>query len=129
MDKGCGRGSRACHPHSLPQQSRWEGSKPGPGSSGNQAISPVSPDLWNLCWIPSGPLVLWEHSLDQGALLLRSQYQLGRALDPNQSLHVSLTLHNHGQPNAPDLSGQLELHLQFLRFPCQQPHCLGSRAT
>lgn len=70
-----------------------------------------------------------EHSLDQGALLLRSQYQLGLAPDPNQGLHFSLTLHNHSQPNAPDFSGQLEVHVQFLRFPCQEPHCLGSHAT
>ncbi|KAL6060180.1 hypothetical protein STEG23_004069, partial [Scotinomys teguina] len=50
-----------------------------------------------------------EHSLDQGALLLRSQYQLGLAPDPDQGLHVSLALYNHSRPNIPDFSGQLEL--------------------
>ncbi|ERE68240.1 apolipoprotein [Cricetulus griseus] len=49
-----------------------------------------------------------EHSLDQGALLLRSQYHLGLAPEPDQGLHFSLTLYNHSRPNAPDFSGQLE---------------------
>lgn len=32
-----------------------------------------------------------EHCLDQGALLLRSQYQLGLARDSDQGLRFSLT--------------------------------------
>nr|XP_042139246.1 uncharacterized protein LOC107402064 [Peromyscus maniculatus bairdii] len=62
-----------------------------------------------LCNLPRALSFSGEHSLDQGALLLRSQYQLGLAPDPDQGLHFSLTLYNHSRPNAPDFSGQLEL--------------------
>ncbi|XP_035292880.1 uncharacterized protein LOC103163831 isoform X1 [Cricetulus griseus] len=62
-----------------------------------------------LCNLPRALSFSGEHSLDQGALLLRSQYHLGLAPEPDQGLHFSLTLYNHSRPNAPDFSGQLEL--------------------
>ncbi|XP_051024048.1 uncharacterized protein LOC127208599 [Acomys russatus] len=62
-----------------------------------------------LCDLPRALLFSGEHSLDQGALLLSSQYHLGLPPDPDRGLHFSLTLHNHSRPNAPEFSGQLEL--------------------
>ncbi|KAL1780102.1 hypothetical protein HispidOSU_027598 [Sigmodon hispidus] len=62
-----------------------------------------------LCNLPRALSFSGEHSLDQGALLLRSQYLLGLVPDPDQGLHFILTLYNHSRPNVSDFSAQLEL--------------------
>lgn len=107
LDKGCGRGNRACHPHSLLLQSRWEGSL----DQGPVRTEPLP----HVCLLTSGISAVFpqalsfseEYCLDQGALLLCSQYQLGLTRDPNRACTLSLILHNHSQPNAPNFSGQL----------------------
>eukprot|EP00074_Homo_sapiens_P099991 XP_016879420.1 putative uncharacterized protein LOC400499 isoform X3 [Homo sapiens] len=62
-----------------------------------------------LCDLPRALLVVGEHTLGQGGLLLRSRCHLGLAPDPDHGLHLSLTLQNHSRPRSADFSGALEL--------------------
>ncbi|XP_058289919.1 uncharacterized protein LOC116462743 [Hylobates moloch] len=62
-----------------------------------------------LCDLPRALLVVGEHTLGQGGLLLRSRFHLGLAPDPDHGLHLSLTLQNHSRPHSADFSGALEL--------------------
>ncbi|XP_054390682.1 uncharacterized protein LOC100440962 isoform X2 [Pongo abelii] len=58
---------------------------------------------------PMALLVVGEHTLGQGGLLLHSRCHLGLAPDPDHGLHLSLTLQNHSRPHSADFSGALEL--------------------
>uniref|UniRef100_G3QM33 Vitellogenin domain-containing protein n=1 Tax=Gorilla gorilla gorilla TaxID=9595 RepID=G3QM33_GORGO len=62
-----------------------------------------------LCDLPRALLVVGEHTLGQGRLLLRSRCHLGLAPDPDHGLHLSLTLQNHSRSHSADFSGALEL--------------------